>query len=562
MAINIDTVYQKVLAIANKEQRGYINPQQFNLFANQAQMDIFEDYFFKLNQLEFGQKNSTQYADLKTILLEKIQPFEKTGTMEYFNDGSGVLASFISPSDLYRIGSVRYLSLGSNLCTDSTFSDASGSEMLTNGTFTGNANSWGVGSPTGTGTGVQYNNNLIEFNQLGYGNSGIWQEATNFASGTKIYKEKTYRVQFEVKDWQMGGFKFLLISGDLGEHTRYYFGVDLDAGTVENGTYSFDVKPTIKMWGGQSRNQLENGLYFTRGSDSVDGAAGQPNVILNIDNISLKEVGNEWAVTPANSWEFGNGAYPTGGGQQENQWAYSPTSDLQRAASNGETHGYIQNAMTLVENNTYVISYTIAGSPVNGKLFLANHLAVNIPENVIVDGSTNNLLLYDSTVDQPGDFTKYFIQGATNTDKLSIFREAAWKGQISNVKIKLAATTTNGVEVQPVRGHELTNILNSKLMFPTTTRPIYIKNELGMHVYPTSITEGITCYYIKRPKKAEWNYTEINSVALYNSGSSVDFELHESEENTLVMKILVLAGINIKDQELTQFGIAKETTAK
>ena len=562
MAINIDTVYQKVLAIANKEQRGYINPQQFNLFANQAQMDIFEDYFFKLNQLEFGQKNSTQYADLKTILLEKIQPFEKTGTMEYFNDGSGVLASFISPSDLYRIGSVRYLSLGSNLCTDSTFSDASGSEMLTNGTFTGNANSWGVGSPTGTGTGVQYNNNLIEFNQLGYGNSGIWQEATNFASGTKIYKEKTYRVQFEVKDWQMGGFKFLLISGDLGEHTRYYFGVDLDAGTVENGTYSFDVKPTIKMWGGQSRNQLENGLYFTRGSDSVDGAAGQPNVILNIDNISLKEVGNEWAVTPANSWEFGNGAYPTAGGQQENQWAYSPTSDLQRAASNGSTHGYIQNAMTLVENNTYVISYTIAGSPINGKLFLANHLAVNIPENVIVDGSTNNLLLYDSTVDQPGDFTKYFIQGATNTDKLSIFREAAWKGQISNVKIKLAATTTNGVEVQPVRGHELTNILNSKLMFPTTTRPIYIKNELGMHIYPTSITEGITCYYIKRPKKAEWNYTEINSVALYNSGSSVDFELHESEENTLVMKILVLAGINIKDQELTQFGIAKETTAK
>ena len=48
MAINIDTVYQRVLAMANKEQRGYINPQHFNLFANQAQFDIFEDYFFKL----------------------------------------------------------------------------------------------------------------------------------------------------------------------------------------------------------------------------------------------------------------------------------------------------------------------------------------------------------------------------------------------------------------------------------------------------------------------------------------------------------------------------------
>ena len=49
--VNVDTVYQKVLAIANKEQRGYIIPQEFNLFANQAQMDIFEQYFYDLNQL-------------------------------------------------------------------------------------------------------------------------------------------------------------------------------------------------------------------------------------------------------------------------------------------------------------------------------------------------------------------------------------------------------------------------------------------------------------------------------------------------------------------------------
>ena len=33
MAVNIDTVYQRVQAIANKEQRGYITPQEFNLLA-------------------------------------------------------------------------------------------------------------------------------------------------------------------------------------------------------------------------------------------------------------------------------------------------------------------------------------------------------------------------------------------------------------------------------------------------------------------------------------------------------------------------------------------------
>ena len=31
MAVNIDTVYQRVLAISNKEQRGYITPLEFNL---------------------------------------------------------------------------------------------------------------------------------------------------------------------------------------------------------------------------------------------------------------------------------------------------------------------------------------------------------------------------------------------------------------------------------------------------------------------------------------------------------------------------------------------------
>ena len=48
--ISIDTVYQTVLALANKEQRGYITPLEFNLLANQVQLEIFEEYFPELNQ--------------------------------------------------------------------------------------------------------------------------------------------------------------------------------------------------------------------------------------------------------------------------------------------------------------------------------------------------------------------------------------------------------------------------------------------------------------------------------------------------------------------------------
>ena len=43
--ISIDTVYQKVLAVANKEQRGYITPQEFNFFADQAHKEILEQYY-------------------------------------------------------------------------------------------------------------------------------------------------------------------------------------------------------------------------------------------------------------------------------------------------------------------------------------------------------------------------------------------------------------------------------------------------------------------------------------------------------------------------------------
>ena len=57
MAVNVNTVYQRVQSIANKEQRGYITPIEFNRFANQAQLEIFEQYFYDLSQFMRYLKN-------------------------------------------------------------------------------------------------------------------------------------------------------------------------------------------------------------------------------------------------------------------------------------------------------------------------------------------------------------------------------------------------------------------------------------------------------------------------------------------------------------------------
>ena len=98
MAISVDTVYQRVLAVLNKEQRGYLTPQEFNLFANQAQLDIFEQYFYDINQFSRLHGNDTEYSDMLNILNEKISIFEAEGT---------VTSGTTLPTDLYRLGTIK-----------------------------------------------------------------------------------------------------------------------------------------------------------------------------------------------------------------------------------------------------------------------------------------------------------------------------------------------------------------------------------------------------------------------------------------------------------------------
>ena len=95
--VSIDTVYQKVLAFANKEQRGYITPQEFNLFADHAQKEIFEQYFYDLNQFIRVSGNSEEYSDIIHNINEKIAVFEKVSAI---NNG------IIAEDDIFRLGTV------------------------------------------------------------------------------------------------------------------------------------------------------------------------------------------------------------------------------------------------------------------------------------------------------------------------------------------------------------------------------------------------------------------------------------------------------------------------
>ena len=102
MAISVDTVYQRIQSILNKENRGYLTPQEFNLFANQAQLEIFEQYFFDLNQYERLPKKDTEYSNLVKTINERISNFKTSARLSF------TLPYFSMPSDMHKLGTVIY----------------------------------------------------------------------------------------------------------------------------------------------------------------------------------------------------------------------------------------------------------------------------------------------------------------------------------------------------------------------------------------------------------------------------------------------------------------------
>tara|TARA_R110000823_G_scaffold151627_3_gene282541 strand:- start:1382 stop:2305 length:924 start_codon:yes stop_codon:yes gene_type:complete len=75
---------------------------------------------------------------------------------------------------------------------------------------------------------------------------------------------------------------------------------------------------------------------------------------------------------------------------------------------------------------------------------------------------------------------------------------------------------------------------------------------LGGTLKKLSNKRNVQADYIRRPKSPNWNYVVVSDKALYNSTTSTDFELHDSEESELVYRILAFAGVAMEKPNLTQ----------
>jgi hypothetical protein len=96
--------------------------------------------------------------------------------------------------------------------------------------------------------------------------------------------------------------------------------------------------------------------------------------------------------------------------------------------------------------------------------------------------------------------------------------------------------------------------LKSSISAPTATYPVYERFSDYIEVSPTTITTDISIRYLRKPLDPKWTYTVVGGSEMFDisNPSYQDFDLHVSEFNNLVIRILSFFSINIKDIEVTQ----------
>ena len=104
--------------------------------------------------------------------------------------------------------------------------------------------------------------------------------------------------------------------------------------------------------------------------------------------------------------------------------------------------------------------------------------------------------------------------------------------------------------------------MNSNLTAPTEKYPVYVDVNGFITVKPASITGALDFLYIRKPKDPNWTYTVIGEDLLFN-GSALDyqdFEMSDEDTPLLVIEILKLAGVTIREAEVSQVAQSIDAT--
>ena len=84
--------------------------------------------------------------------------------------------------------------------------------------------------------------------------------------------------------------------------------------------------------------------------------------------------------------------------------------------------------------------------------------------------------------------------------------------------------------------------------------PIFVDEPLAITLYPSTLTSNVNFIYLRNPKDPKWTYNTIGENPVFNQSASdyQDFEIDGTETVPLVVEILKLAGVTIREGEVTQ----------
>jgi len=137
----INSVRNTVLSVINKNNYGYITPADFNLYAKQAQMELYEEYYSSYNKtinMENARMSGTDYADIEQPIAETLESFLVSYNLTNKSDNTWYAPSVdTTGSDSYMILRMDCLnSSGARIATIDKVSNGK-SMMLIDSNLTG-----------------------------------------------------------------------------------------------------------------------------------------------------------------------------------------------------------------------------------------------------------------------------------------------------------------------------------------------------------------------------------------------------------------------------------------
>jgi len=117
---------------------------------------------------------------------------------------------------------------------------------------------------------------------------------------------------------------------------------------------------------------------------------------------------------------------------------------------------------------------------------------------------------------------------------------------------------SSGVEVEILKNSKEFNIYKS---FANSRCPIGRISGTKLKVFPNN-SEDLEITYLREIKYPKWTYNSVNGTEMFNPDASdfQDADIHISEEDEMVRRVLLRFGIHLKEQDILKYILRDDET--